>query len=101
MKSKFNYDMLKQSLTDKIGNEQQELAGEKKTKAEAQETKATADGELAIVTKDLSADWLTLTDAHHDCMSKAQEFEIAQGSRKEELKALATAKKLIKEMTGG
>eukprot|EP00746_Dinoflagellata_sp_MGD_P162347 gnl/MRDRNA2_/MRDRNA2_89871_c0_seq1.p1 gnl/MRDRNA2_/MRDRNA2_89871_c0~~gnl/MRDRNA2_/MRDRNA2_89871_c0_seq1.p1 ORF type:complete len:726 (+),score=241.67 gnl/MRDRNA2_/MRDRNA2_89871_c0_seq1:61-2178(+) len=100
MKSKFNYDMLKQSITDKISNQEQDLANVKKDKAEAQETKATAEGELTIVTKDLSDDWQTLNDAHHDCMSKAEEFEVATSSRKEELKALATAKKFIKDMTG-
>merc|ERR1719161_2970808 len=100
MKSKFNYDMLKQSITDKLSNQEQELADIKKAKAEAQETKATAEGELSIVSKDLSDDWQTLNDAHHDCMSKAEEFEIATSSRKEELKALATAKKFIKDMTG-
>jgi hypothetical protein len=101
MKSKFNYDMLKTSITDKLSNQEQELADIKKAKAEAQETKATAEGELTIVSKDLFDDWQTLTDAHHDCMSKAEEFEVATSSRKEELKALATAKKFIKDMTGG
>merc|ERR1711957_444733 len=38
---------------------------------------------------------------HHDCMSKAQEFEAEVTSRGEELKALATAKKIIKETTSG
>merc|ERR1719161_1098241 len=70
MKSKFNYDMLKQSLVDKIENEQKELADQKKAKAEATEVKANAAGELSIIQKDLSDDWKTLTDAHHNCMSK-------------------------------
>lgn len=99
MKSKFNYDMLKQSIEDKIANQQQELDDAKKSKAQAEESKAAATGELAIVTKDLSDDYKTLTDAHHDCMSKASEFEIETASRAEELKALATAKKFIKEAT--
>merc|ERR1719355_403671 len=42
MKEKFNYDMLKQSLTDKITNQQQDLDDQKKAKAEAEETKAGA-----------------------------------------------------------
>merc|ERR1712238_485642 len=36
---------------------------------------------------------------HHDCMTKAANFEAETKSRGEELKALATAKKIIKEAT--
>jgi len=38
---------------------------------------------------------------HQDCMNSAEEFELATKSRGEELNALATAKKIIKEATGG
>merc|ERR1719172_17630 len=42
-----------------------------------------------------------LADLHADCMQKAQDFEMEVKSRAEELKALAEAKKVIKEATGG
>jgi len=42
-----------------------------------------------------------LSELHHNCMNKATEFESATKARGEELKALATAKKIIKESTGG
>merc|ERR1719310_156380 len=42
-----------------------------------------------------------LGSIHHDCMSKAEEFEVTMTSRGEELKALAEAKKIIIEATGG
>merc|ERR1719379_488831 len=42
-----------------------------------------------------------LADLHADCMQKAQDFEMEVKSRAEELKALAEAKKVIKESTGG
>merc|ERR1719171_2593293 len=42
-----------------------------------------------------------LADLHADCMEKAQDFEMEVKSRAEELKALAEAKKVIKEPTGG
>jgi len=99
MTSKFNYDMLAQALKDKIRNEQEELDAAKKDKGGAQEIKATTTGQLEIVQKDLVSDIHTLHDAHHDCMSRAEEFEVATRGRKEELKALAMAKKFIKEMT--
>merc|ERR1719478_1378418 len=42
-----------------------------------------------------------LANIHHDCMSKAQDFEAAVKSRDAELEALATAKKILAEMTAG
>merc|ERR1719446_1051913 len=42
-----------------------------------------------------------LASIHHDCMTKAEEFEVTMTSRGEELKALAAAKKIIIEATGG
>merc|ERR1719265_2238938 len=72
-----------------------------KKKAEAQETKAVAQGDLDVVMKALNEDIQQLADTHHDCMTKAQDFETETQSRGEELKAIATAKKIIVEMTGG
>merc|ERR1719240_2429663 len=48
--------MLKMELTDKINNQRSELDMAKKDKAQAQETKATTEGDMAIVVKDLIAD---------------------------------------------
>jgi len=42
-----------------------------------------------------------LQELHHNCMTKANDFEAEVKSRGEELKALAMAKKIIKETTGG
>merc|ERR1719387_1858884 len=42
-----------------------------------------------------------LADLHHNCMTKAQDFEAAVKSRSEELKALAGAKKAIMDNTVG
>merc|ERR1719353_1923545 len=42
-----------------------------------------------------------LAETHHQCMVKAEDFEVETTSRGEELKALAQAKKIISEMTGG
>ena len=51
----------------------------------------------AAPSEDLSA----LGKLHHDCVSEATEFEEKTKSRAEELKALATAKNIIKEATSG
>merc|ERR1719213_1118991 len=73
----------------------------KKGPAESQEKKATAEGDLEVTEKDLAEDIKTKATLHDDCMTAAEEFELATKNRGEELKALATAKKVIKESTGG
>merc|ERR1719454_307796 len=73
----------------------------KKSLAESQEKKAAATGDLEVTTKDLEEDIKTKATLHQDCMSAAEEFELSTKSRGEELNALATAKKVIQETTGG
>jgi len=96
-----NYQMLKQSLTDEISFANKDMDAAKKNLAESQEGKATAEGDLDSTSKDLSADTATKSTLHQDCMAGAEEFELNTKSRGEELKALATAKKIIEEATGG
>merc|ERR1719194_355678 len=69
--------------------------------SESQEKKAVAEGDLDVTSKDLAEDIKAKADLHQDCMTAAEEFELATKNRGEELKALATAKKVIKESTGG
>merc|ERR1719380_548109 len=73
----------------------------KKSKAATAETQATAEGDLEVTNKALGEDIAQLNQVHHDCMTKATDFEVETKSRAEELKALATAKKIIVEATGG
>jgi len=96
-----NFEMLAQSLTDEIKFANKEMDQAKKSKSESEEGKATAEGDLSVTTKDLDEDLKTLGGLHHDCMTKANDFEAETKSRAEELKALATAKKIIKENVAG
>jgi len=96
-----NFEMLKQSLTDQIKFANKEMDEAKKSKAASEEAKATAEGDLDVTSKALAEDQKALADLHHNCMTKASDFEAETTSRGEELKALATAKKIIKETTGG
>merc|ERR1719218_570963 len=96
-----NYQMLKQSLTDEIEFANKDMDKAKKGLAESQEGKANAEGDLDATSKDLADDIATKASLHQDCMNSAEEFELATKSRGEELKALATAKKVIVEATGG
>jgi chromosome segregation ATPase len=96
-----NFEMLKQSLTDEIEFAGKDMDKAKKGLAESQKKKSIAEGDLDVTSKDLAEDIKTKATLHQDCMSAAEEFELATKSRGEELKALATAKKVIKEATGG
>jgi len=73
----------------------------KKGLAESGEIKAAAEGDLAVTTKALNEDINALADLHQDCMTKAEDFEAETTSRGEELKALAMAKKAVKDNTAG
>merc|ERR1719191_2146582 len=73
----------------------------KKDLASSEEAKATAEGDLAVTSKSLAEDISTLATLHQDCMKGAEDFEAETKSRGEELKALATAKKVISETTSG
>merc|ERR1719181_2386806 len=96
-----NFEMLKQSLLDQIKFAKSEMAAAKKGLAASGEKKATAEGDLDVTTKELKADTETLADLHHNCMTKAQDFEAEVKSRDEEMKALTEAKKVISEATVG
>jgi chromosome segregation ATPase len=96
-----NFQMLKQSLSDEIEFAEKDMDKAKKNLAESQEKKAAAEGDLDVTSKGLAEDIKTKSTLHQDCMTAAEEFELATKSRGEELTALATAKKVIKEATGG
>lgn len=94
-----NYALLKQSLSDEIKFQNKEMSEAKKAKLSAAEAQATAEGNLQISSKDLQGDVDDLAGLHHNCMTKANEYEAETKSRGEELKALAEAKKVITEAT--
>jgi len=94
-----NFQMLKQSLEDEISYGQKELDEAKKGIAESSESKATNEGDLAATSKDLAEDEKAKSTLHHDCMTKAENFEAETKSRGEELAALAKAKQIITEAT--
>merc|ERR1719364_320089 len=96
-----NYEMLKLELEDAMKYGGQETDKKKKQNAASEETKAEAEGDLEVTNKALAEDIKQLADTHQECMTKAQDFEAETASRGEELKAIAEAKKIIIEMTGG
>merc|ERR1719253_1727493 len=91
--------MKKGALSDEIKFAAKDLKEAKTSKAASEEKKAAATGELTASSKDLAQDIKTLSELNADCMSKAADFEAETATSGEELKALATAKKIIKEAT--
>merc|ERR1719379_2296356 len=101
MKAKHAFEMLKQSLENSIAQDKKELGEAKATKAAAEEAKSIAEGDLAMTEKELASEEKSLSTMSTDCQSKAADWEVSTKSRAEELQALADAKKLIEEKTGG
>jgi len=101
MVAKHNFEMLAQKLNDEVKHQNDEMDRAKKAKAESSQAKATAEGELATSTKMLNEGTKMLSDLQNDCMTKATEFDTEQKERGEELEALATAKSILEEKTGG
>jgi hypothetical protein len=96
-----NFQMLKQSLEDSLKFAEKDTAAAKKSLAASAEKKATAEAGLDVASKDLAEDIKTKATLHSGCLTKATDFESTTKSRGEELNALATAKKVIVEATGG
>merc|ERR1719316_6691 len=101
MNSKFDYDMLKQKLEDAMAFGTKELGETKAAKAAAEEAKATAENDLAVAEKTVAESTKHLNDLQNECMTAATEYGESQHAREEELTALATAKKILEEKTGG
>merc|ERR1719454_2790832 len=101
MNAKHSFEMLKQSLENTIAQDNKELAESKSVKAAAEESKAIAEGDLSMAEKELAEDKKYLSELSMDCQQKAADWEVSTKSRAEELEALAAAKKIIMEKTGG
>jgi len=99
--SKHNFGMLKQSLEDQMSADTKDMEDEKAAKAEAAEGKATAEGDLGETVKLLKNTKDELATASATCMQVAADHEATVKSRNEELKAIATATKILKETTAG
>jgi chromosome segregation ATPase len=99
--AKHNFNMLKQSLEDQIAADTTDLDQEKAAKGASEETKATAEGDLAITNKDLAAAQAELAECSSSCMQVAADHEATVAARAEELAVIAKAKKILEETTGG
>jgi len=99
--TKHQYNMLKQSLEDEIEADTKDMNEEKSLKAASEEQQANAEGDLAETVKELKKDKASLEVASNTCMQVAADHEATVKSRNEELNAIATAEKVLKETSGG
>jgi len=99
--TKHQYNMLKQSLEDEIEADTKDMDEEKSLKAATEENQANAEGDLAETVKELKKDKASLEVASTTCMQVAADHEATVNSRNEELTAIATAEKVLKETSGG
>jgi hypothetical protein len=99
--TKHNYEMLKQSLEDQMAADTKDMNDEKSAKAAADESKATAVGDLAETTKSLANSEEVLQTTSTTCMTVAADHEATVKSREEELKTIAEAKKILLETSKG
>jgi len=99
--AKHNYGMLRQSLEDQMGADTKDMNAQKAAKAAADESRATAVGDLEQTSKALANGEATLQTTGTTCMTVAADHEATMNSRKEELTAIATAKKMLSESSSG
>jgi len=99
--AKHNYGMLKQSLEDQMAADQKDMDDQKSARAAADETRATAVGDLAETAKALANGEQTLQTTGTTCMTVAADHDATMKGRTEELTAIATAQKILKETSGG
>jgi len=96
-----NYNMLKQSLEDQVKADTKEMGQAKMLKAGAQETLSTSEGDLHVTQKTLADTENSLEALNTTCSSAEEDYAAAVASRNEELTAIAEAKKVLAQMTGG
>jgi len=96
-----DFELVKQALETEIAQYTKELDEEKVSKEESTKSKATAEGNLEIVSKALADTEEDLSTVQKDCMQKSADHEATKAGRDEELKVLAQAKKIIQGQMGG
>ena len=95
-----NFELLAQKLSDEVADQEKQLKATKKAKAEAEEAKSIAEGDLSSTQKGLKEDEASLHDLQENCMVKATAYDVEKQERAEEIKALETATQILQEKTG-
>merc|ERR1719235_2389287 len=89
------FKMLESSLSGEISHNAEKTATATKAKAGAEESKATAEGDLAETTKTKAADEEYSASLKTECETAASEWAARQASAKEEMGAIDKAKEIL------
>jgi chromosome segregation ATPase len=95
MSAAHEFKMLEQALKSEITHSQESLGAASKTKAQAAEDQAKAEGDLVEVTKTKASDQEYQNTLRGECEAKATEWEARQKSAKGEMGALDKAKTIL------
>jgi len=96
-----NFAMTKQALEDQAAADGKDKDDETARQSAGEETKATAEGDLTNTAKDLADASDALQVANTNCIQVAGDHETTVTSRKEEIAAVDTATKILKDTSGG
>jgi chromosome segregation ATPase len=95
MQSKFDFQMLAQSLTDSVANLKKTVDEATTSKSSAEESKAKAEEDLSKTKASKAADQEYKAKMTQDCQNKAVEWEDRQKSAAGEMEAIAKAKEIL------
>eukprot|EP00929_Paragymnodinium_shiwhaense_P084459 TRINITY_DN4515_c1_g1_i1.p1 TRINITY_DN4515_c1_g1~~TRINITY_DN4515_c1_g1_i1.p1 ORF type:complete len:740 (+),score=286.02 TRINITY_DN4515_c1_g1_i1:94-2313(+) len=96
-----NFNLVSQSLKDKLAFLNKQLDKQKDFKATNEEAAAVAQGHLDVTTKALEETKKALKDVRQGCIQHAADHEDSVAARAEELKVLEQAKEVVRQSTGG
>jgi len=99
--TRHNYEMLKQSLESQAADDQKHMDDERAGQKAAVEARASAEGDLGMTKKELAASKKQQATAQSTCMQTAADHETTVAGRKEELKVIANARKILEDTTTG
>jgi len=99
--TKHNFALLKQSLEDQAAADSKRMAEEKAGKGAAEESKAGAQGDLEMATKELVNSKDDQATARATCLQTAADHEATVAARKEELTVIAQARQILAETSSG
>jgi len=98
-KAKNAYGLIMQQLEGNIENADHEIKKKKVLRAETEQAKAEAEGDLAAATKERDEDQVYLDETDAMCKQKADDFEARQKLRADELEVLKKAMEIISDGT--
>merc|ERR1719469_53887 len=101
MKTRQNYDMLKNSLEAQLAADQKGKGEQTEERSAAKEENAQAEGDLEVTTKELAASQKQLATTRGSCMQVAADHEATVSSRKEELVVIVKAKQILVDTSSG